>query len=75
MKTRRSLWASLSVTLSIAGTTVVLLASRRHDGLADGGVLAGATLLGLAVFAVFMAVAEHRRLKALARHMNPFVNS
>jgi len=70
MKSRRSLWALLSALFSVAGTSVVLIATYSTSDLADAAVLLGATLLGLAVFALFMALAEHRRLKALTRHMS-----
>jgi len=69
MKTLRSLWAFLSAIFCLAGTCLILVEVHSISPFADVGVLAGGTLIALAVCALFMAVEEHLRLKALARHM------
>jgi hypothetical protein len=69
MKSRRSSWALLSALFCAVGTRFILTATRSTSDLADAGVLIGATLLGLALFALFMAAQEHSHLKNLEHHM------
>jgi hypothetical protein len=72
MRNSRIAWIALSVIFAPPGAYVVYDAIYRPGKLAEAEALLGATLIGLAVFAIYMAIEQHRLCRALAKHMtNP----
>ena len=69
MRTERWFWVILSILLSWAGVNV-LFGSLRHPGdYADELIVLGGTLSALGLVPLFVALKQHLRISALARHM------
>ena len=69
MRTNRSVWVSLSLVLCFVGGYLVFDSVRNPGHLAEGCILLGGTLMGLALFPLRVAVDQHVQLRALSRHM------
>ena len=69
MRTNRSAWVFLSLVLCLVGGYLVFDSVCNPGHLAEGCILLGGTLIALAVFPLRLAVDQHRRSRALARHM------
>lgn len=69
MRNSRSAWLALSLLFAPPGAYVVYDSVYRPGHMAEAEVLFGATLIGLAVFAMYTAIQQHRLSRAMAKHM------
>ena len=69
MKTDRCFWVVLSILLSWAGAHLLLRSIRHPGDNADELILLGGTLSALGLVPLSVALKQHLRIRALARHM------
>jgi hypothetical protein len=69
MSTSRLTWIVVAVLLCSAGGYLVFDSVRDTGHLADASVLLGGTLIGVALFALSVAVQQHLQVRAMAKHM------